>query len=366
VVLTSKEDVADSDHILEVLLAIDPTIQTLIAIGSGTITDIARFVSHKIGTSFVVLPTAPSVDGFTSLVSPLTLRGVKTTVKAHSPAAIFADLDVLSGAPRTMIAAGFGDMVGKHTAAADWRLASLLWDLPYDENIAERSLAAVRSCEAVVSSIGDASEAGVRTLFDGLVESGFCMLDSGNSLPASGAEHHYSHFWEMKLLREGKPAILHGAKVGVATIFVAGLYEEIKDISKSRVVQLLETSKLPSRDGEINRINKAYGSVAAQVLPSQTKFLDMSEEAFEQIKERIHRHWSAIQEIAHGVPSPRRIAESLRAVGGPVSMRDIGLSDLDRDLAAENAHYMRNHFTISRLRRILFPNGNSAASGATA
>jgi glycerol-1-phosphate dehydrogenase [NAD(P)+] len=125
VVFSSIEAMADAHHILQMLLACSVGDQPFIAIGSGTITDITRFVSHRTGGSFIVMPTAPSVHSFTSQVSPLIVQGMKTTTPAHSPIAIFAGVGILSSAPRSMISAGFGDMLGKNTAVADWKLGSL-------------------------------------------------------------------------------------------------------------------------------------------------------------------------------------------------------------------------------------------------
>ncbi|MBK8047562.1 MAG: iron-containing alcohol dehydrogenase [Anaerolineales bacterium] len=108
-----------------------------------------------------------------------------------------------------------------------------------------RTLAAVDQCADNAAAIGKGSPAAVRTLMDALIESGFCMLDFGTSRPASGAEHHLSHYWEMKLLTEGRPAILHGAKVGVATVLVAGIYEQIRNLTREQVADLLEAASPP-------------------------------------------------------------------------------------------------------------------------
>jgi len=185
IVLVSDEVRADARHILRVLLACDRTDRTFLAVGSGTITDITRFVSHRTGSSLVVVPTAPSVDGFTSMGAPLIVEGIKTTAIAHAPLAIFANLETLSSAPPRMIAACFGDMLGKYTSVADWRLGSLLWGLPYNDGIAQRSLRAVQSCAEKVEAIAAATSRGVRILMEALIESGFCMLDFGSSVPAS-------------------------------------------------------------------------------------------------------------------------------------------------------------------------------------
>ena len=153
---------------------------------------------------------------------------MKQTISARSPIAIFADLPTLCAAPRAMIAAGFGDKLGKFTALADWRLGHLVGDEPYDERIAQGTRNAVQGCVNRVEEIGIAWEDGVRGLMEGLIELRFCMMETGCSRPAAGTEHYLSHFRETKLLRENRPAILHGAKVGVACIMVAQCYERVK------------------------------------------------------------------------------------------------------------------------------------------
>lgn len=357
VILAGPEVVADAHSILQCLLFFDRRDQCLVAVGSGTITDITRFVSHRVGVPFIAMPTAPSVDGFTSLGSPLVVRGIKTTALAHPPLAIFADLAVLCSAPRSMIAAGFGDMMGKHTSVADWRLGSLLWGFRFDQEVADRCLSAARTCQEAAAEIAAATEQGVRRLFEALLESGFCMLDFGSSLPASGAEHHYSHFWEMKLLREGRPAILHGAKVGVATMLAAELYAAIRQLTRSKAAELLQRSPQPSREEELQRIRAAYGQAADDVAETQTRFIGMSSEAWEQLKQKILDSWTEIQEIAGMVPGPEEIARLIHQTGGPASTQELGLSDSDRDQAFQSAHYLRNHFTVAKLSRILFAAG---------
>ncbi len=353
VIFADEEVVADAAHVFEVLLAADNVPRTCIAIGSGTITDITRFVSHRTGVSFISMPTAPSVDGFASIGAPLIIDGVKETVICHAPVAIFADVDTLASAPHALIAAGFGDMLGKLTSIADWRIGRLLWDEPYDEAIAQRTLGAVQFCIDHVDSIGAASPDGVRALLEGLIESGYCMLDFGSSRPASGAEHHYSHYWEMKLLREGRPAILHGAKVGVATLLVADLYAELRALSRADAADRLEAAMLPPRAKEIARIEAAYGAEAEAVMRAHRAFLDLPERDFDTLKRRILDNWDAIQEIATHVPSPELIADYLTRAGGPTTVEELGLSAAEQALAEENGHYLRDRFTVRKLMRIV-------------
>lgn len=217
--------VADEIAIVQLLLEIRPDeTGALLAVGSGTIHDIVRFAAHKTGKPFVSVPTAPSVDGFTSAGAPLIVRGVKKTVPAVPPVAIFADLDILMAAPQRLVAAGFGDMLGKYTSLFDWKFSHLTAGEPYDEQAAAITERALRSCVSHAEAIGARTEEGIRALMTALIESGIAMLLFGQSHPASGAEHHLSHYWEMEYLRQGRRALLHGAKVGVACCEIARVY----------------------------------------------------------------------------------------------------------------------------------------------
>jgi glycerol-1-phosphate dehydrogenase [NAD(P)+] len=353
VVFTGDEVVADAAHVLDVLVAAGNERRTYLAVGTGTLTDITRFVSHRTGAAFISVPTAPSVDGFASIGAPLIIHGVKITVNCQAPLAVFADINTLAAAPRAMIAAGFADMLAKLTSVADWRIGRLLWDEPYDEAIAVRTLDAVQVCIDNVAAIGAGAPAGLARLMDALLESGYCMLDFGNSRPASGAEHHYSHYWEMKLLREGRPAILHGAKVGVATVLVASLYDRVRQLTRAEVADLLEAATWPTRAAELAQIAAAYGDLAGEVAAGQEPFLGLDEAGFEQLKRKILANWDEIQAIAAQTPPSAEIAALLAQVGAPTTAAELGFDDAERDLAIANGHYLRDRFTVRKLVRVL-------------
>lgn len=353
VIFTNAEVVADAHHIMRVLVESDRQERTFIAVGSGTLTDISRFVSHRTKNVFISVPTAPSVDGFASIGAPLIINGVKVTVISHAPIAIFANLPTLTQAPKAMIAAGFGDMLGKITSIADWRLGRLVWDEPYDEAIAQRTIKAAQLCIDNAVAIGAGDPAAIRLLLEALIESGYCMLDFGSSRPASGTEHHYSHGWEMKLLRENRPAILHGAKVGVATTLVASLYKQIGQLSRQEIADRLEGSTLPSRDTEIAHIRAAYGALADEIIAEQAAFLNLDEAGYDRVKTKILQHWSEIQAIAAQVPDAQTVAGLLQQVHGPSTIGELGLTPAEQTLVEETSHYLRNRFTVRKLMRVL-------------
>ncbi len=351
--LTGDEVVADAHYIQQVMLAADREPRTFVPVGSGTITDLCRFVSHRTHDEFISVPTAPSVDGFLSLGAPLIIDGVKITISCHGPIAIFADVNTLAAAPRAMIAAGFGDVIGKYTSVADWRLGHLIWGEPYDESVAQGTLKAVQLCVSNTEAISQATPDGVRALMKALLATGDCMLDFGGSQPASGSEHHYSHYWEMKLLREGRPALLHGAKVGVAATKVAELYAAVRAMPISEVIDRLEAAELPDIDVEIAGIRSAYLDQADGVIDGHRPFLTIDEVEFDDLKQRIRDNWDQVQAIADQVPPPEVIADLLTGVGGPSTVAELGLTDEELRLARENGHYLRNRFTVRKLARVL-------------
>ncbi len=353
IVLAGDEVIADERYVVETLLRAPLGDCTFLAVGSGTLTDIARFVSHRSGRAFISLPTAPSVDGFASIGAPLVLRGVKQTITAQAPVALFADLETLMNAPRRLIAAGYADMIAKFTSLADWKLGALLWNEPFDDGIYQRVQAAVESCVRQTEAVAQASEDGIRGLIDALIESGVCMLEFGDSRPASGAEHHASHYWEMKLLREGRPAVLHGAKVGYALTLIAAQYGRLRAISRADMLDRLEAAALPARDQEIAAVRQGFGDMAGDVIQEHRAFVDMTPERFEQVKQRIAVEWDKIQAIAATVPPPETIAGYLRAVDAPVTPAALTLADDEVPLGLIYGHYLRDRFTVMKLSRVL-------------
>jgi glycerol-1-phosphate dehydrogenase [NAD(P)+] len=353
VVFGEPEVVPEEEFIFQVLLQADQVERTYLAVGSGTLTDIVRIVSHRTRCRFISLPTAPSVDGFTSPSASLVVRRIKTTVMAQPPMAVFADLGTLAAAPQAMIAAGYGDILGKAIALADWRLGHLLWDEPYSPEIAARVRKTLDACIAATAEIGRATPAGIRMLMFSLIDSGLCMLDYGNSRPAAGCEHYMSHFLEMKLLRERRPAVLHGAKVGMCSLLAAELYARLRQMDRLQAVTRLAAATQPERTADMQRIRQAFGPIAGNLFVEQAPFLDMTAVGFDLLKQRILEHWDEVQALAAEVPAPEKLVELLSQAGGATRPAGLGLSEEEVQQALTESHFLRNRFTICKLGRIL-------------
>lgn len=208
-----------------VLAAMTSQDDMLLAVGSGTLNDVTKYVSARTGIPYVIAATAPSMDGYASTVAPTILDGFKTTLPAVYPAAIVADVDILKDAPMPMLTAGFGDIIGKFTSLADWRLSHQLNGEYYCPEVAGVIEAAVETCAANAQALAQREPQAIQAVTEALILSGLAMGMVGVSRPASGSEHQMAHYWEMDALRRGEEHPLHGNAVGVGTVLAASLYE---------------------------------------------------------------------------------------------------------------------------------------------
>lgn len=345
--------VADETTIIDAMLQIPNDSDVIIAVGAGTIHDIARFIASKMNVPFISVPTAPSVDGFSSVGAPLVIRRFKQTIHCGSPEAIFADLDILAESPQAMVAAGFGDMLGKYTSIADWELGRLLLDEEYCPLAVKMTLHGLQLCIDGIDDIAQQTEHGVKVLMEGLLWSGISMLIYGSSRPASGSEHHLSHFWEMNFLLNDKKAVLHGTKVGVATVLIAEQYERLANrVLTEEEQSILRAASKPDVTNDIENIKQAYGAIADEVIAEN--FPANGQSLLEiPLANKICDHWDEIQSICRQVPSKEQMVQWLQSVQGAVEPTEIGVSPELANDALKSSFYIRNRFTIIRLLKYL-------------
>jgi glycerol-1-phosphate dehydrogenase [NAD(P)+] len=196
-----------------------------VAVGSGTINDLAKLAAHRTDRPYICVGTAASMDGYTAFGASITYQGLKQTFLCPAPVAVVADLDVICAAPGDMNSWGYADLLAKVPAGADWILANALG---LDE-IHSEAWAIVQG--RLRELVGD--PAGVRRrdptaigrLVEGLMLGGFAMQAARSSRVASGAEHMFSHMWDMQHHTHNGQAPSHGFKVGIGTLATAALYE---------------------------------------------------------------------------------------------------------------------------------------------
>ncbi len=198
----------------------DEDINWLVAVGGGSIIDVAKLASYRTGVPFISFPTTASHDGIASANASIRDLGVKTSVKAIPPIAVIADVNVIKTAPYRYLAAGVGDIISNLTAVKDWQLAHRIKGEYYSEYAASLSLMSAKMVMKNADIIRLGNEESVRKVVKGLISGGVAMSIAGSSRPASGAEHLFSHALDGIV---SKPA-LHGEQVGVGTIIMAYLH----------------------------------------------------------------------------------------------------------------------------------------------
>ena len=201
----------------------------LLAVGSGTINDTCKIVSYKMGIASATVGTAPSMDGYASSMSPLIVNHAKVTYLSHYPYAIVCDSEIMATAPDVMFRAGFGDIVGKYTALADWQLTVKINHEYYCETTAQLVRNAVDLCVKNAEPYMQREPEAIDCMNEALLLSGIAMGLVGISRPASGCEHHMAHFWELDALKKGIEHPLHGNSVGVGSIVACEAYKIMKE-----------------------------------------------------------------------------------------------------------------------------------------
>lgn len=233
----------------------------MVAVGSGVINDSVKFVTSRTNLPYIIVATAPSMDGYVSDGAPIISAGYKYSPQAHLAYGVIGDTDILKTAPQDLIQAGFGDVVGKITAIADWDLSVKANNDYRCDTCVELVNKALDKCflksQGLVSRESEALEA----LFEALTITGVAMALVNISRPASGAEHMLSHYWEMDFIARGLNPNHHGIQVGVATVIIARFFEELEDIlpegtkelcpHHSEIEKLLKTANAPTDPKEI-------------------------------------------------------------------------------------------------------------------
>ncbi len=198
----------------------------LIAIGSGTINDLSRFVAFHANLPYYIIGTAPSMDGYASDVSPIIHNNLKTTFSAVCAKTIIGDPALMQGCPALMIGAGLGDIIGKYVAINDWKISQKINGEYCCDEVCDLVLASVKKCVDSVPGLTKRDPQALQYLMESLVLSGMAISFIGTSRPASSSEHHLAHFMEMQSIFRGEYGELHGTNVGLSTCIVSKLYQE--------------------------------------------------------------------------------------------------------------------------------------------
>ena len=218
--------VTDEAAIGELLVALPQDTELIVTVGSGTMNDVTRAVSTRCRLPYMIIGTAPSMDGYASSTSAIICGDEKRSVPLSSPRGIVMDTDLLVTAPEEMLSAGIGDVLGKHVTLADWRLAAREGREHYCGELSDLIELACRRCQSNYRGVLTRDPGAVGYMADTLVMAGAAISMFGTSRPCAGSEHALAHVWEVDAIRRGGQSPLHGNFVGLGTIAAILLYRE--------------------------------------------------------------------------------------------------------------------------------------------
>ncbi len=320
-----------------------------VAVGSGTLNDIVKRAAYERDRPYMVVATAASMDGYTAFGASIAKEGFKQTLACPAPKAVLADLDILMHAPPGMAASGYADLLGKVTSGADWLIADALEVEEIDQKVWSLVQDHLREWTGQPAELHAGDRKATEHLIEGLIMSGLAMQSYQSSRAASGAEHQFSHLWEMEGLgHDDNPPLSHGFKVGVGSVAIAALYERVLQ----RDLSALDTEEIcnawPTREEveqTVRAEHTAPGMDEAAVEQSLAKYIGADELA--QRLELLRERWPELRErVAAQLMTAGQLRAMLQAAGCPTSPAEIGLSTPRFKATYSRSRMIRKRYTI--------------------
>lgn len=194
--------------------------ELLLGVGGGSVIDVTKLAAFELSKYFVSIPTSASHDGIASPRASLKDKKGSVSKSATSPIAVLADTAIISKAPYRMLASGCADVISNLTAIKDWELAHRLKNEEFSTFAASLSMTSSQLLLDKAEDIRSGLEEAVWQAIKCMVVSGVAMSVAGNTRPASGAEHMFSHM--LDCIAPGKA--MHGEQCGVGAIMMMYLH----------------------------------------------------------------------------------------------------------------------------------------------
>lgn len=320
-----------------------------VAVGSGTINDLSKLSSHHCGKRYMTASTAASMDGYTAYGASITKDGAKQTFSCPAPLAVVADTAIIARAPIDMTAAGYADLFAKIPAGADWILSDELGVEaidPFSWDLVQGSLKSALG-EPDLIRAGDRNA--MYRLIEGLIMSGFAMQAHQSSRPASGADHQFSHLWNMEhhAMADGTVPS-HGFQVSIGTLMSTALYEQFlkEDIENLDVEACVDA--WPSLEEQLKVSEEMFaGSDFPLIGVTELKAKYVDRDTLRCQLNTLKKNWKHIRSRLQTQLVPfGELRESLRLVGAPTAPDQIGISRERLRRSAIRAQQIRRRFTI--------------------
>ena len=310
----------------------------IVSVGAGTINDLGKFAAAQQGLRFWTVPTAPSMNGYTSAIAAIKMAGVKRTIPASPPEFVYNDPEIIRRAPLELRQAGYCDVMAKSVSDIDWQIESLLFSGSYcsmPASIVNQGEAGFRD---VPEKIQEGDPGAILALQNGLLASGISMLLAGSSAPASGGEHLFSHFLDMREPYTGRTPKLHGLQVAAGIVLSAACYEKLASLDRAGLKHGGETAY----HMDFKSIRPTWGDTASEV----EKRFDLKRPQLLQLEKLLPPDWEKIQHLCGQVHGPAHYLNLFRRTGFPMTLEALDLSEDEFLLAALSARTIRERLTV--------------------
>ena len=321
----------------------------IIGVGSGVINDIGKILSRISGRKYIIVGTAPSMDGYASATSSMSMDGLKVSLPSRCADVIVGDTDILRQAPLHMLRSGLGDMLAKYVSIAEWRIAHLITGEYYCERVAQLIRDAVKRCAEHAEGLMNRDEDAVQAVFEGLVTGGAAMAYAGVSRPASGVEHYFSHVWDMRGLEFGTPVELHGIQCAMATLKAVQLYEALETVTPDWEKAHAYVEAFDYEDWK-RQLRGFLGKSAETMIAQETREGKYRKETHPARFARIGDNWDAILRILREeLPSSEALAALLGTIGISADLGTIGVDSACAQMTFKATKDIRDKYVLSRL-----------------
>jgi len=278
------------------VMHLEPGCDLIIGVGSGVIHDIGKILSAMTRRPYIIVATAPSMDGYASATSSMNRDGLKVSLPSRCPDTIIGDSKILCQAPMRMLQSGLGDMIAKYISICEWRIANLLLGEYYCPEVARLIRGAVGQCVSQSNALAKREEKAVMAVFEGLLIGGAAMNYAGCSRPASGMEHYISHVLDMRGVEFATETDFHGLQCAAGTYLTAQLYarlvEQVPDREKA-----LAWAKHFDFDAWSEKLRAFLGKGAESMIALEARDKKYDPALHAQRLERILEKWPEILEI---------------------------------------------------------------------
>lgn len=327
----------------------DNSCDLIIGIGSGVINDIGKILSNITGRKYIIVATAPSMDGYASATSSVSMDGLKVSLNSRCADVIIGDTDVLKNAPLHMLKAGLGDMLAKYVSIAEWRIAHIITGEYYCEQVAQLIRDALNKCVDNATGLLQRDKKAVEAVFEGLVIGGVAMAYAGVSRPASGVEHYFSHIWDMRGLEFGTQVDLHGIQCAVATLQAVKLYEKVKQMTPDlrRAKAYVEAFSYEDWKAQLRSF---LGNSAETMIAQEAREGKYNKETHPARFAKIASNWDVIITILNEeLPPSAEIEQILQTIGISADLQDLGVDSATAKLTFQSTKDIRDKYVLSRL-----------------